>query len=691
MRRAGPLRYLCLCALALALAAPLALAPGAQAQRTGAKSVETATAETVAGATPTPSGLPDTPEGYKVDAAAALAAADVDPKVEQRKAELGPKQYLTASLEAKPVNTWEVSYYVDGEKQNLVVVDGISGEVTASWTGSAVSWPMARGKEGQFGHLLNAPWVWGPLAAIFLLCLLDFRRLRKWVHLDLLVLLSFGVSQAFFNAAEIGASVPLYYPPLVYLLVRLLWIGFRGPGRAGGAREGLRPSAPRWLLIGLAVGLLIARIAANMADSGVIDVGYAGVIGADKITDARPIYGDGSFPENNPTGDTYGPANYFAYVPFEQIFPWSGAWDDLPAAHAAAVTFDLATILGLYALGAAVTRRRREGLIGVGSTPGTAGYSGAAGAPEAIDAPPGPAPTAALPGSRRSITEGALTTSAVNNAPRAGEPGRPSTQRYQDAERDPRPSPATGTTAAGRPGRLAALRGHARALSPARDGNALGLVLAFAWLAYPYSDFALQSNSNDALISALLVWALVLFTSPLARGALLGTASMAKFAPLPLAPLFAAGERGLSLRRPEGGRSRLVALRGPALFSVAFVAAIALFLAHPAVDPGLAEFYERTVKSQFDRVSPFSIWGQADLGWLQAIVKAGTAALAVGVAFRPRTRTLAQVAALAGAVMIAVELTLEHWFYLYIPWFLPMLLLAVAVTALGPRSPSSRP
>ncbi len=669
LRRAGSLRRPC--ALAPALAGPLlvavalALLPGT-AQATDAKPAATATATA---ATPTPSGLPDTPQGYKVDAAAALAAADVDPKVEQRRAELGRNQYLTASLESKPVNTWEVSYYVDGDKRNLVVVDGTSGEVIESWTGSAVSWPMARGKEGQFGHLLNAPWVWGPLAAIFLLCLLDFRRLRKWVHLDLLVLLSFGVSQAYFNAAEIGVSVPLYYPPLIYLLLRLLSIGFRGTGTAGGAREGLRPSAPRWLLIGLAVGLVVARIAANMADSGVIDVGYAGVIGADKITDARPIYGADSFPDDNRTGDTYGPANYFAYVPFEQLFGWSGSWDDLPAAHAAAVSFDLATIVGLYALGAAVTRRRREGLAGIDPPPRTAGYSAppdgsrrAAGEPaDARDAP-----------SRADHPLAGAIAPSTGTAPPAAAPDRPGTRRYHGAERRSR-------------GRrlIAALR----AISPARDENALGLVLAFAWLAYPYSDFALQSNSNDALISALLVWALVLFASPLARGALLGTAALAKFAPLALAPLFAAGERGLGLRPPAAGRSRLAALRGPALFSVAFLAAAALFLAHPAVDPGLAEFYDRTVKSQLDRDSPFSIWGQADLGWLQTIVKAATAALAVLVAFVPRTRTLAQVAALGGAVMIAVELTLEHWFYLYIPWFLPLLLAAIAVTALSARSP----
>ena len=32
--------------------------------------------------------------------------------------------------------------------------------------------------------------------------------------------------------------------------------------------------------------------------------------------------------------------------------------------------------------------------------------------------------------------------------------------------------------------------------------------------------------------------------------------------------------------------------------------------------------------------------------------------------------------ALSGALIIGVELTLTHWFYLYIPWFLPFALLA---------------
>ena len=54
---------------------------------------------------------------------------------------------------------------------------------------------------------------------------------------------------------------------------------------------------------------------------------------------------------DNLHGDTYGPVNYLAYIPFELIWPWSGDWDTLPAAQAAAAAFDLACIGLSYLLG----------------------------------------------------------------------------------------------------------------------------------------------------------------------------------------------------------------------------------------------------------------------------------------------------------------------------------------------------
>ncbi len=572
--------------------------------------------------TQVPGGFPEWPDDYATSPRAAVRVADRDPEIEARRAGLEPGQELTASVSAEPVKRWEVSYFVGDEKVNLVIVDATSGEVIESWTGAAVDWPMARGNEGQFGHILNSPWVWGPLAALFLLGLWDFRRFRRWGHLDLLVLLSFGISQAFFNDARIGLSVPLAYPPLLYLLARMLWIGFRGGrGRRDGAgvgegsaigagREGLRPSAPRWFLIVAIVALLILRVTANLADSGVIDVGYAGVVGADRITHGEPIYGDGAFPDDNPTGDTYGPANYFLYVPFEAALPWSGSWDELPAAHAAAIFFDLAAVVGLFVLGGALTRRRRD----------------PAAAPPTTGPPPAPGALAASPASM---------------------PARP------------------------------------------RDPHRLGLILAFGWVAYPYTAYTLQSNANDSLLAALLIWSLVLFARPIARGALLAIAVLTKFAPLALLPLYAAGERGLALRRGPDRTAR----RGLLAFGLAFLLVAALLLAHPAIDPGLAELWRRTVQSQLDRNSPFSIWGQIDLGPLHTVVKAAVVALGVLVAFRPRRRSPVQIAALSAALLIAVELTLEHWFYLYIPWFLGALLVAIAArdsNSVAPPGPVAR-
>jgi hypothetical protein len=499
-------------------------------------------------------------EGLRLESAEAVRIAERDPNVHEAEAEGGE---LEAVAQAKPPDTWQVGFKEGDDEVVQVLVDDPTGTVRESWTGHQVEWQMARGYEGSFGGVLNAPWVWLPFCAIFLLGLLDLRRLRRIVHLDLLVLLGFGISHVFFNRGEIGLSVPLVYPVLLYLLARMLWIGFRG------AAEGLRPTMPTLWLLGGAAFLLAFRLVVNVADSGVIDVGYAGVIGADLIGHGEPVWGEGAFPEDNSFGDTYGPANYLAYLPFELALPWSGAWDELAAAHGAALAFDLATALALYLLG------------------------------------------------RRAL--------------------------------------------------------------PGEGGQKLAATLLFAWAAYPYTAYTLAANANDSLVAALVAWSLVALASPLARGALLAFAAGVKFAPLALAPLYAAGERGFRprLRPTEWARPR----RGALVFSAALLATAVLLLVHPAVDPGLATFYERTIESQIDRSSPFSVWGQADLEPFHLAVELAVLALAVAVAFVPRRRDLAQFAALAAAVLIAVQLAAEHWFYLYIVWFFPPLIAALALGA----------
>ena len=71
---------------------------------------------------------------------------------------------------------WEVAYFAAGKEVALVLVDPATGRVTESWTGYQVAWKMARGYSGAFGHKLNAPYVFLPLCALFLLGLVDWRR-----------------------------------------------------------------------------------------------------------------------------------------------------------------------------------------------------------------------------------------------------------------------------------------------------------------------------------------------------------------------------------------------------------------------------------------------------------------------------------------------------------------------------------
>ena len=112
-------------------------------------------------------------------------------------------------------------------------MDDRSGAILEQWSGHQVAWRMARGYSGAFGRKLNAPYVWIPLCLLFLLPFVDFRRPLRLLHLDLLVLLAFGASHVFFNRGEIGVSVPLVYPVLLYLLVRMLLAGLRPRGRPG--------------------------------------------------------------------------------------------------------------------------------------------------------------------------------------------------------------------------------------------------------------------------------------------------------------------------------------------------------------------------------------------------------------------------------------------------------------------------
>jgi hypothetical protein len=97
---------------------------------------------------------------------------------------------------------------------------------------------------------------------------------------------------------------------------------------------------------------------------------------------------------------------------------------------------------------------------------------------------------------------------------------------------------------------------------------------------------------------------------------------------------------------------------------------------------GLQEVWSHTIGFQLTRSDIFSMWAlHPSLAPLMDLVELGAVLLAVVVAFRPRgPRSHVQIAALGAAVIIAVQLPAMHWFYMYIPWFLPLVLIAVLAT-----------
>src|SRR5919201_2888211 len=158
-------------------------------------------------------------------------------------------------------------------------VDDATGAATEGWTGPQVAWKMARGYKGAFGGKeINSLPIWLGFCAAFLIGLADFRRPLSLRNLDLLALLSFSVALGYFNKGEVFTSMPLVYPPLVYLLGRMVWSARRGRGATQS-----RPLWPVWVLAAAAVFLAGFRIGLNVESSNVIDVGYSGVIGAQRI------------------------------------------------------------------------------------------------------------------------------------------------------------------------------------------------------------------------------------------------------------------------------------------------------------------------------------------------------------------------------------------------------------------------
>ncbi|HEY7259576.1 MAG TPA: hypothetical protein VH459_10920 [Gaiellales bacterium] len=204
----------------------------------------------------------------------------------------------------------------------------------------------------------------------------------------------------------------------------------------------------------------------------------------------------------------------------------------------------------------------------------------------------------------------------------------------------------------------------------------VGLLMAFGWAANPFTLYALNMNTNDALVGALLAWTLAALSVPALRGALLAAASFTKFAPLALVPLFG------SLRH------RFATLAG-------FAAAALVLLSMLVLDSnGLSLFWHRTLDYQLGRVTPMAIWtlpsyhpGWPDITWLQHALQFLVAVGIVLLLVFPRApKDAAAIAALGAAAVIALQVTASYWFYPYVCWWLPLVLAALLL----PRAAAER-
>jgi hypothetical protein len=211
-------------------------------------------------------------------------------------------------------------------------------------------------------------------------------------------------------------------------------------------------------------------------------------------------------------------------------------------------------------------------------------------------------------------------------------------------------------------------------------GARLGATLGFAWAAWPFSQYASSSNTNDMIQPAILIFGFYFLTSPVLRGAGAVLSALVKFSPLVVLPLWAGypDSRDFHLQRRF-----LIGV------VVAAAAAFSILLLSPNPAANAVVFVRHTFGYQFGRDSPFSLWdwgqyhakGLPDLHLVQHVLQAALVLGALALYRWPRHRSPVQMAAFTGALLVGFEAVLTHWSYLYLPWFFPF----VAYAVMAPR------
>jgi hypothetical protein len=195
-----------------------------------------------------------------------------------------------------------------------------------------------------------------------------------------------------------------------------------------------------------------------------------------------------------------------------------------------------------------------------------------------------------------------------------------------------------------------------RRLASGREGRRLGLALGYAWAAYPLALFPLAVNSNDGIVAAAVLGALLAYGSPIGRAVVLGLGAAAKFGPLGLVPVFALG------RERSWRNAALVCTLAVAIFVLAFVPYIR--------QSGLDTVWDSTLGFQIHRHEPFTLWGlYPSLRPLQVVVQVLAIACVAAASWLPRERSVPAIAALSAGVLVALQMAGGYWAHTYIIWF----------------------
>jgi hypothetical protein len=184
-----------------------------------------------------PASLTTAPRGFPTDAGQAMKAAEATPRMIALHARKHPLLVIPLIWAG---GSWYVDFSYHGVRV-AEVVETSDAHVTGVWTGALALAVYAR---GDFATLFGSAWILVPFSLLFLVPFLDPRRPWRMLHLDAVVLESFLVSYLLFDHAQLEPAVWLAYPPMLYLLARMLWIGWRG-GAGGIARRTVASLSPR--------------------------------------------------------------------------------------------------------------------------------------------------------------------------------------------------------------------------------------------------------------------------------------------------------------------------------------------------------------------------------------------------------------------------------------------------------------